>query len=186
MSIFDRKRLKSHRFALPVEQLRRGYFADHYFTNVRAILSALAKEGYRYQGGDPRAVPGASGLAVGEIEVQAQIFNRRSPMALVAGVDHALAQLRQATGYFNEAGAWVETWSALEVDAIQDGAVTSYDGDPENVSPVIDIRGTYRDFAVLETTMLGVLSRASRIATNVYEVLQAAGGKPVMFFPGAF
>ena len=186
MSIFDGKRLQSHQFALHVDGLRRGYYADHYFTNVRDILAALAKEGHRYQGANPRAVPGAEYLSVGEIEVQAQIFNRRAPMALVAGVDHALSQLRRATGYFDDAGNWVETWSALEVDAVHDGAFTYYDGDPEHVSPVIDIRGPYRDFAVLETTMLGVLSRASRIASNVYELLQAAGGKPVMFFPARF
>ena len=39
---------------------------------------------------------------------------------------------------------------------------------------------------VLETSMLGVLSRASRIATNVYEVLQAAAGKISAVFLGAF
>lgn len=186
MSIFDRKRLKTENFALPVDGLRRGVYADHYFANVRQILSALDNEAYRYSGDNPRAVAGAQELAVGAIEVEAQIFNRRSPMALVAGVDHALAQLRHAAGYFDDAGKWVGTWSALEVDAVQDGVVTYYDGDPENVLTVIEIRGPYRDFAVLETTILGVLSRASRIATNVYEVLQAAGGKPVMFFPARF
>ena len=39
---------------------------------------------------------------------------------------------------------------------------------------------------VLETTILGVLSRASRIATNVYEAQQAARGKPILFFPARF
>jgi nicotinate phosphoribosyltransferase len=34
--------------------------------------------------------------------------------------------------------------------------------------------------------MLGSLSRSSRIATNVYNVLQAAKGKPVLFFPARF
>ena len=37
--------------------------------------------------------------------------------------------------------------------------------------PVLKIRGRYRDFALLETAILGVLTRASRIATNVYDVL---------------
>jgi len=186
MSLFDRKRIKTTDFALPVEALRRGYFADRYFANSRQMLSALAKEAYVYRGSNPRGIAGARQLKVGEIEVEAQIFNRRSPMALIAGVDHALAQLRCATGYFDADDNWVETWSRLEVDAVQDGAVTYYDGDPQNVLTVIEIRGSYRDFAVLETTILGVLSRASRIATNVYEALQAARGKPVLFFPARF
>src|SRR5690606_534628 len=43
-----------------------------------------------------------------------------------------------------------------------------------------------RDFALLETTMLGVLTRASRVATNVYDLLQVCNGKPVLFFPARF
>lgn len=186
MSIFDRKRLKAVDFALPVEALRRGFYADRYFSNSRQLLSALERGGYRYDGRNPREVDGASHLAVGEIEVEAQIFNRRSPLALIAGVDQALAQLRSATGYYDESDHWVDTSMDLEVDAVQDGAVTCYDGDPQHVLTVIEIRGRYRDFAVLETSILGVLSRASRIATNVYEVLQAADGKQVLFFPARF
>ena len=186
MSIFDRKRLKAKDLNLPVAGLRRGYYADRYFANSRLMLSALAKQGYRYRGENPRDIVGADKLTVGEIEVEAQIFNRRSPMALIAGVDHALAQLRCATGYYDEDENWVETWRGLEVKAVHDGALTYYDGDPQQVSTVIEIRGSYRDFAVLETSVLGVLSRASRVATNVYEVLQAAAGKSVLFFPARF
>lgn len=186
MSIFDGKRLNARDLNLPVEALRRGYYADRYFANSRQMLSALAREGHRYRGANPRGIAGAGLLKVGEIEVEAQIFNRRSPFALIAGVDHALAQLRCATGYYDEDENWVETWRDLEVKAVQDGVLTHYDGDPQQVSTVMEIRGIYRDFAVLETSILGVLSRASRIATNVYEVLQAAAGKSVLFFPARF
>ena len=48
------------------------------------------------------------------------------------------------------------------------------------------VRGRYRDFALLETPTLGILTRASRVATNVYETLVAARGKPVLFFPARF
>jgi nicotinate phosphoribosyltransferase len=34
--------------------------------------------------------------------------------------------------------------------------------------------------------MLGVLSRATRVATNVYRVLEVSNGKPVLFFPARF
>jgi nicotinate phosphoribosyltransferase len=48
------------------------------------------------------------------------------------------------------------------------------------------VRGRYRDFAVLETPTLGALTRGSRVATNVYEVMRAARGKQVLFFPARF
>ena len=57
---------------------------------------------------------------------------------------------------------------------------------PKNVTPVLKVRGRYRDFAILETPMLGALTRGSRVATNVYEVLKAARGKQVLFFPARF
>lgn len=186
MSLFDKKRLKTENFGLHIDGLRRGYYADKYFANITHILGALESEGYTYQGQNPRNIDNALGLPIGDIEVEAQIFNRRSPMALIAGVDNALAQLRHATGYFDDDDHWVETWTNLEIDAVQDGVVTYYDGDPENVLTVIEVRGRYRDFALLETTILGVLSRASRIATNVYEVVEVANGKSVLFFPARF
>src|SRR5204863_220585 len=65
-------------------------------------------------------------------------------------------------------------------------AIAHYDGDPLNVRPVLKVRGRYRDFALLETPTLGALTRATRIATNVYNVLVAARGKPVLFFPARF
>jgi nicotinate phosphoribosyltransferase len=48
------------------------------------------------------------------------------------------------------------------------------------------IRGRYCDFALLETTILGVLTRASRIATNVYDVLKVSRGKTIFFMPARF
>jgi nicotinate phosphoribosyltransferase len=51
---------------------------------------------------------------------------------------------------------------------------------------VLKVRGRYRDFANLETPTLGVFTRCSRVATNVHEVLEAARGKPVLFFPARF
>ena len=74
----------------------------------------------------------------------------------------------------------------MEVLAVQDGFVAPYDGDPRRVTPVLKVRGRYRDFAPLETPTLGALTRNTRVATNVYEVLKAADGKEVLFFPARF
>ena len=69
---------------------------------------------------------------------------------------------------------------------MHDGVTVQSDGNPQTVSPVMRVRGRYRDFAMLETPTLGILTRASRVATNVYETLTAARGKPVLFFPARF
>jgi nicotinate phosphoribosyltransferase len=100
-------------------------------------------------------------------------------------VDNALVMLRHATGYIKNE-QFIETWDHLEVEAVEDGSITHFEGDTEDVEPVIKIRGRYRDFTLLETPILGVLTRASRIATNVYNTLKAARGKPVLFFPARF
>jgi nicotinate phosphoribosyltransferase len=186
MSLFDHQRLTQDVFHLDVDGLRKGIYTDKYFTNVVRVLAALAQEGYTYNGSNPRNLPNFNTLPVGDVIVEAQIFNRRSPIALVAGVDVALSMLKYATGCYEADGSWVSTADALEVDAVQDGDITYYDGDPEDVLTVIEVRGRYRDFALLETPILGVLSRASRIATNVYEVLQVSNGKQVLYYPARF
>jgi len=101
-------------------------------------------------------------------------------------VDKALSMLHHCTGFLDGADSFYGTWDRLEVEAVQDGVMVEYSGDPRSVQPVIKVRGVYRHFALLETPTLGILSRASRIATNVYNTLVAARGKPVLFFPARF
>jgi nicotinate phosphoribosyltransferase len=186
MAIFNGRRLTAAAMGLPVERLRRGDYSDKYFDNVVRVLTGLSASGYRFAGQSPRALPSdPAGYSVGDALVEAQIFTRRGPFALVGGVDAALAMLRHASGYFAE-GVFHEAWRDLEVEAVEDGALIPYDGHPENVRPVIRVRGRYCDFAALETAMLGALTRVSRTATNTYEVAQAANGKPVLFFPARF
>ena len=49
--------------------------------------------------------------------------------------------------------------------------------------PVLQIDGDYALFAHLETVYLGTLARRTRIMRNVREVVDAADGKPILFFP---
>jgi nicotinate phosphoribosyltransferase len=186
MSLFDGKRLNPAALGLDVDGLRRGYYSDKYFENVVTVLDGIQKAGYTFAGFSPRSLPlDPTGATIGDIHVEAQVFNRRAPFALVAGTDVALAMLRLAAGSLIE-DAFVEGWQQLEVEAVEDGVFTRFEGDTEAVQPVIKIRGRYRDFALLETTLLGALTRMTRIATHVYHVLMAAGGKPVLFFPARF
>lgn len=190
MTVFDHQRLTNAILGLDVEGLRRGDYSDAYFENVVRVLAGAQAAGYTFDGHSPRTLPNdPSGIEVGDLVVEAQVFTRRAPYALIAGVDVALAMLRHVAGYYEDMAQktrFVETWSSLEIDAVEDGVIAEYDGHPEDVCPILKIRGRYRDFALLETPLLGVLTRASRLATNVYEVLKVSNGKPCLFFPARF
>jgi nicotinate phosphoribosyltransferase len=189
MSVFDGRRLPPSIFKLDVERMRAGWYSDKYFNNIVALLADLAHAGYRFGGSSPDLSDLGIDLAqvdVGNIEVEMQWFTRRKPFSIVVGVDKAIAMLRECTGYYDEQGRYINTFEQLEVEAVQDGALVHYEGDPLQVEPVLKVRGRYRDFAMLETPTLGTLTRGSRIATNVYNVLVAARGKPVLFFPARF
>jgi len=186
MTRYDGKRLDPRQLGLDIEGLRRGFYSDKYFVNVVHVLENAAVAGYRFSGSHPRPLAvEAIGVDIGNLEVEAQIFMRRMPEALVAGIDVALAMLAQASGWY-EGEIFHNTAHMLKVEAVQDADIVTYGGDPEDVVPVLRICGRYRDFALLETPILGVLSRATRIATNCYEVLKVSNGKPILFFPARF
>jgi nicotinate phosphoribosyltransferase len=52
----------------------------------------------------------------------------------------------------------------------------------KNKEVVMRIKGSYREFGVYETTILGILANSSGWATAAREVKEAAGGKPVICF----
>ncbi len=187
MSIFNQQRLTNETFKLDIERMRKGWYSDKYFNNIAYMLSELSRRGYTYRGSDPKLPPGVSaeGLHNGDLEVEMQWFTRRNGKTIVVGVDKALTMLRHCTGYW-ENGVFVDTADQLKVWAVHDGAVVTSDGDPLHAQPVIRVHGRYRDFAILETPTLGILTRASRVATNVYETILAARGKPILFFPARF
>src|SRR5215216_4185491 len=175
MSIFDHKRLTNETFKLDIERMRRGWYSDKYFENIGRMLITLAAEGYNYSGvypNLPKDVP-SENIAVGDIEVEMQWFTRRVGHTVVVGVDKSLEMIRYCTGYW-DGDKFIDTADKLEVWAVHDGTVVKSDGNPLNAEAVIKIRGRSRDFALLETPMLGVLTRSSRVGTNVYETLMAA------------
>jgi nicotinate phosphoribosyltransferase len=97
--------------------------------------------------------------------VTMQVFQKHH--AVLGGIDEAIAVLKLCSG----------DWDALEVHAL-------YEGD--EIAPmesVMTIEGDYSLFAHLETVYLGCLARRSLIMRNVREVVQAANGKPILFFP---
>lgn len=189
MSLFDHQRLTNDTFKIDIPRMRQSWYTDKYFANISRMLAILAERDctYRPSGGQNRLSAELSKMTVhpGDLEVEMQWFTRRAGNTLVVGVDKSLTMLKNCTGYW-EGDNFVNTADLLEVWAVEDGVMVEADGNPANIQPVMRVHGRYRDFAILETPTLGVLTRSSRVATNVYDTLVAARGKPVMFFPARF
>jgi nicotinate phosphoribosyltransferase len=103
-----------------------------------------------------------------------QVFQRRQ--SLLGGIDEAVAVLQQCTGHYAD-GRWVDGFGELEVRALHEGDVI------EPWETVMTIEGDYALFAHLETVYLGCVARRTLIMRNVREVVEAARGKPILFFP---
>jgi len=165
---------------MDIEAIRSGYFTDAYFLNIQTILESMSDSSFPSL--DPMT---DSGYQVSDTQVEMQWFTRRPGQTLVCGLNFALACLKNCTGYW-ENGQFIDTADALEVWAVPEGSFVDYQGDPSAVVPVLKVRGKYRDFGINETVTLGYLARASRVATNVYELLVATQGKPLLFFPARY
>ncbi|MER3472538.1 MAG: nicotinate phosphoribosyltransferase [Armatimonadota bacterium] len=189
MSRFDGRRIPADSLNLDWDGIRRGVYSDRYFWNGTTILTQLAREGYRFGGHstilEAQGVHDYHHLLTGDMVVEMQWFPRRKPFTVVAGVDAAIAILQRCSGEW-DGDTFVPAGDRLEILAVHDGDLAPYAGNPLEITPVLKVRARYRDFAILETPTLGVLTRASRIATNTYYLLQAARGKPVLFFPARF
>jgi nicotinate phosphoribosyltransferase len=97
--------------------------------------------------------------------VTMQVFQKR--VSVLGGIDEAIAVLKLCSG----------DWDALEVHALHEG---------DDIAPgetVMTIEGDYALFAHLETVYLGSLARRTLIMRNVREVVEAAAGKAILFFP---
>jgi nicotinate phosphoribosyltransferase len=103
-----------------------------------------------------------------------QVFQRRQ--SLLGGIDEAVAVIKQCSGH-HEGERWVDCFGELEVRALHEGDVI------EPWETVLTIEGDYALFAHLETVYLGCLARRTLIMRNVHEVVEAARGKPILFFP---
>ncbi len=146
-------RLPTETFGLPVGRLRQGYYSDAYFNYTKELLEDADRH--------PR--------------VTMQVFQKQH--GLLGGVDEAIAVLRAGAGRRGNGAEWLPGWDALEVRAL-------HEGDPiEPYETVMTIEGDYALFAHLETVYLGCLARRSLVMRNVRAVVEAARGKPIIYFP---
>jgi nicotinate phosphoribosyltransferase len=147
------ERLAPEVFRLPVERIRDGYYSDAYFNYTKELLE--------HEGRNPH--------------VTMQVFQRKE--SILGGIDEAIAVLKHCSGRRLPDGTWEGGWDALEVRALREG---------DAISPwetVMTIEGPYALFAHLETVYLGPLARRTLIMRNVAQVVEAARGKPILFFP---
>jgi nicotinate phosphoribosyltransferase len=146
-------RLAPSIFRLPVERIRQGYYSDQYFVYTKALLEA--------EDHHPR--------------VLMQVFQKRE--SVLGGIDEAIAVLKLCSGREADDGTWILGWDDLEVHALREG---------DQITPhetVMTIEGDYSLFAHLETVYLGSLARRSLIMRNVLQVVEAARGKQIFYFP---
>jgi nicotinate phosphoribosyltransferase len=94
-----------------------------------------------------------------------QVFQKKR--AILGGIDEAIAILKLCS----------DGWDDLTVHALWDGDAV------EPWETVLTIEGDYTSFAHLETVYLGVLARRTLVSTNVRRVVEAAGGKEILYFP---
>jgi nicotinate phosphoribosyltransferase len=148
-----RTRLDPAVFNLPVGRLRRGYYSDAYFNYTKELLEAERRH--------PR--------------VLMQVFQKHD--AILGGIDEAIAVLKLGSGHEGDGGEWRDGWEELEVRALHEGDAV------EPHEAVMTIEGDYSLFSHLETVYLGCLARRSLVMRNVRAVVDAAAGKPILFFP---
>ena len=140
-------------FRLPVERIRDGYYSDAYFVYTKQLLEA--------EDHHPRATM--------------QVFQKHD--SLLGGIDEAIAVLKLCSGLRGASGEWISGWDQLQVHALHEGDRIAAR------ETVMTITGDYGLFAHLETVYLGCLARRSLIMRNVAEVVEAARGKPIFYFP---
>ncbi len=97
--------------------------------------------------------------------VMYQVFQRGD--ALLCGMKYVVDLLRPLEG-------------RIEVFSLKDGDRISGNETAMHVVGPVD------DLLEFETVYLGMLARMTRVATNVREAVEAAAGKPVLFFPARF
>src|SRR4051812_17362091 len=102
-----------------------------------------------------------------------QVFQKEQ--SILGGIDEAIAIVRECSGRHVD-GGWQNGWDEVEVRALDEGdAIAPHE-------TVMTIEGDYALFAHLETVYLGCMARRTLVMRNVRAVVEAAHGKPILFF----
>lgn len=192
-------RLSSNIFDLPVQEMRRGYRSDVYFWREKIVLEehnihptvvtqVFQKKNAVVCGIDESiAILKLGSGRYKDYQKAYKLFDRLMDLKK-EGRNHYLTDrgkylenIKQKLE-INSAldDLWESGFESLEIEALFDGDSAS----PRE--PVMHIKGDPSLYAHLETLYLGVLARRTKIATNVSNVVKAANGTTVLFFPARF
>jgi nicotinate phosphoribosyltransferase len=192
-------RLPFHVFDLPVQEIRRGYRSDVYFWRGKLILERdchnppvtmqVFQKRHAILCGIDEAI---AILRVGtghytDLKKAHQLFDQLMKVKVdlrksrYTDQELFISLMQERLEVEDELDSiWVSEFDQLKITALRDG------DELEPYETVIHIEGPAASFAHLETVYLGVLARRTKIATNVRQCVQAAQGKPVLFFGARF
>lgn len=193
-------RLAPHVFKVPIERIRSGYYSDKYFTRYVDILrrdDVRRQALYQFFPRKNAVVAGideacailrcGTGYYTDEEEarqlfqqllaVENQIARAEYKLDRQAMEDCNLQRIQLREHLMD---LWVDKWPELEVQALYDGEAAAEE------ETILVVKGDPVYFGYLETLLLGVISRATSTATTVKQVVDAARGKPVIFFSARF
>ena len=194
-------RLAPGTFEIPIQKIRRGYYSAAYFwrekqileelnyskkilmqvfqKNDRAVLCgideaiAILKLCSGFWQAPELAYPLFDRLVAQEKKIR-QLYSQNS----YAGLEQALKEKVEMEMALNN--LWQNKYEELEIRAMFDCDCL------EPWDTVMTINGLPQYFAHLESVYLGILARRTLVATNVADVVEAAGSKPILFFADRF
>ncbi len=193
-------RLHPKVFKVPIDRMRMGYYSDKYFTRYVEVLKKDNRHVnvyYQFFPRDNAIVCGVDeALAILKYctgyykdedraqELYRQILeldNQMQSLSVEGNVQEVVNLTKKKWDLRLELNdLWVDKWNEINVKAVEDGEYVP-DGEPLMV-----IEGDPIYYGYLETVLLGVIARATSTATAVKRVVEAANGKPILFFSARF
>lgn len=120
-----------------------------------------------------------------------QVFQKNEG-SILCGAGEVIELLKIGTGYFKDPPLkvrggkggvmkhWIDKFNEIKIESLKDGDKLSAG------ETVMHITGPYAYFAHLESLYLGILARRTLVASNTGKAVEAANGKPVLFFADRF
>ncbi len=195
-----KNRLPLETFDIPIQKIRRGYYSAVYFWREKQILEKLnhSKQILMQVFQKNKAVICGTDEAIAILKLGSgyyrkpekayKLFDRYVKNERIIRELQALRNYKKLKQSLEEKiqleieldNLWENKSAELEINSL-------YDGEPINPhETVMTIEGLPQYFAHLESIYLGILARRTLVATNVSRVVEAAQGKPILFFGDRF
>jgi len=195
-----RDRLPPETFDIPVQKIRRGYYSAVYFWREKQILEKMPYLNKAlmqvFQKNDAVLCGTDEAIAVLKLcsgfykspEQAYRLFDEYKELERLVRQSHIARDYKKLQRAFEEKikfeieldELWQNKFADLEVLSLYDG------GRIEPWETVMTISGHPQHFAHLESIYLGILARRTLVASNVAGVVEAAQGKPILFFADRF